>query len=124
MGKKKRLLKRSWRLPRDKGRNEKPRAKKALGHTFSYLSKAIVKEGIDAPSISLMFFPSPIVCKILLMRTWLSIVIIMADLYKCTYPSMLRPYCILLLVRGQLFDVERTRAFNLVDVGQLLTESE
>eukprot|EP01018_Ginkgo_biloba_P011777 Gb_39282 [translate_table: standard] len=45
MGKKKRLLKRSWGLPRGKGRNEKPRSKKASGHTFSYLSKANVNEG-------------------------------------------------------------------------------
>eukprot|EP01018_Ginkgo_biloba_P020549 Gb_02891 [translate_table: standard] len=63
MEKKKRLLKRSWGLPRDKGRNEKPRDKKALGHTFSYI------------------------------------------------------------IGGQLFDVERRRTFNLVEVGLLLMES-
>eukprot|EP01018_Ginkgo_biloba_P025780 Gb_03391 [translate_table: standard] len=55
MGKKKRLLKRSWGLPRDKGRNENPRAKNALGHTFPYLRKAIVKEGIHAPSLLCSF---------------------------------------------------------------------
>eukprot|EP01018_Ginkgo_biloba_P026054 Gb_09339 [translate_table: standard] len=54
MAKKKRLLK-SWGLPRDKGRNENPIAKKALGHTFSYLSKAIVREGIQAPSLLCSF---------------------------------------------------------------------
>eukprot|EP01018_Ginkgo_biloba_P007857 Gb_33260 [translate_table: standard] len=55
MVKKRRFLKRSWGLPRDKGRNEKPRAKKALDHTFSYLSKAIVKKGIHAPSLLCSF---------------------------------------------------------------------
>eukprot|EP01018_Ginkgo_biloba_P035372 Gb_22720 [translate_table: standard] len=36
---------------------------------------------------------------------------------------MLRPCCILLPIGGQLFDVERTRAFNLVEVRRLLMES-
>eukprot|EP01018_Ginkgo_biloba_P002992 Gb_20208 [translate_table: standard] len=43
-GKEEEAFKEELGLPRDKGRNEEPKAKKALGHTFSYLSKANVKE--------------------------------------------------------------------------------
>eukprot|EP01018_Ginkgo_biloba_P022545 Gb_00151 [translate_table: standard] len=42
----------------------------------------------------------------------------------CSRPSMLRPYCILLPFGGQLFNMEKTRAFNLVEVAQLPMESE
>eukprot|EP01018_Ginkgo_biloba_P033178 Gb_12392 [translate_table: standard] len=43
-GKEEEAFKEDLGLLRDKGRNEKPKAKKALGHTFSYLNKSNVKE--------------------------------------------------------------------------------
>eukprot|EP01018_Ginkgo_biloba_P037327 Gb_19997 [translate_table: standard] len=54
-GKEEEAFKEELGLPRDKGRNEEPKAKKALGHTFSYLSKANVKEEAFVFHISYTF---------------------------------------------------------------------